>query len=56
MTTGRVIAVTGGTHDEFREYVIARGPALLRAARRVTGNPNDAEDLLQAALAKTYLA
>ncbi|WP_449062264.1 SigE family RNA polymerase sigma factor [Planomonospora algeriensis] len=56
MTTGRVIAVTGETHDEFREYVVARGPALLRAARQVTGNPNDAEDLLQAALAKTYMA
>ncbi|GIH93882.1 hypothetical protein Psi01_45120 [Planobispora siamensis] len=56
-TTHRlVIAVTGGIHDEFREYVAARGPALLRAAHQVTGNPNDAEDLLQAALVKTYLA
>ncbi|GIN01147.1 SigE family RNA polymerase sigma factor [Planomonospora venezuelensis] len=48
--------MTDGTHDEFREYVVARGPALLRAAHQVTGNPNDAEDLLQAALVKTYLA
>ncbi|MBG0814199.1 SigE family RNA polymerase sigma factor [Planomonospora sp. ID82291] len=48
--------MTGGTHDEFREYVVARGPALLRAARQVAGNPDDAEDLLQAALARTYLA
>lgn len=53
---GLVIAVTGGTHEEFREYVVARGPALLRAARRLTGHPNDAEDLLQSALVKTYLA
>jgi RNA polymerase sigma-70 factor (sigma-E family) len=51
-----VIAVTGGTDEEFREYVVARGPALLRAAYRLTGHPNDAEDLLQAALVKTYLA
>ncbi|GAA3078531.1 SigE family RNA polymerase sigma factor [Streptosporangium carneum] len=51
-----MIAVTGGTHEEFREYVVARGPALLRAAYQLTGHPNDAEDLLQAALFKTYLA
>ncbi|WP_405142676.1 SigE family RNA polymerase sigma factor [Sphaerisporangium sp. NBC_01403] len=42
--------------EEFREYVVARGPALLRAAYQLTGQPADAEDLLQAALAKTYLA
>ncbi|PZG41991.1 SigE family RNA polymerase sigma factor [Spongiactinospora gelatinilytica] len=42
--------------DEFRAYVEARGPALLRTACRLTGNPMDAEDLLQSALAKTYLA
>lgn len=53
---GLVIAVTGGTHEEFREYVVARGPALLRAAHQLTGQPSDAEDLLQAALVKTYLA
>ncbi|WP_435889247.1 SigE family RNA polymerase sigma factor [Streptosporangium canum] len=51
-----VIAVTGGTHEEFREYVVARGPTLLRAAYQLTGHPSDAEDLLQAALVKTYLA
>ncbi|MDF5753024.1 SigE family RNA polymerase sigma factor [Spongiactinospora sp. TRM90649] len=42
--------------DEFRAYVEARGPALLRTACQLTGNPADAEDLLQSALAKTYLA
>lgn len=51
-----MIEVTGGNHEEFREYVVARGPALLRAAHRLTGHPSDAEDLLQAALFKTYLA
>ncbi|MEO3810371.1 SigE family RNA polymerase sigma factor [Sphaerisporangium sp. B11E5] len=45
-----------GKDEEFREYVVARGPALLRAAHQLTGQPADAEDLLQAALAKTYLA
>ncbi|MFD1934889.1 MULTISPECIES: SigE family RNA polymerase sigma factor [Nonomuraea] len=42
--------------EEFREYVRSRGPALLRAAHQLTGHPCDAEDLLQTALAKTYLA
>jgi RNA polymerase sigma-70 factor (sigma-E family) len=39
---------------EFREYVASRGRALLRAAYLLTGNQADAEDLVQAALAKTY--
>ncbi|MEU0521733.1 SigE family RNA polymerase sigma factor [Streptosporangium sp. NPDC006007] len=51
-----MIAVTGGNHEEFHEYVVARGAALLRAAYQLTGHPSDAEDLLQAALFKTYLA
>ena len=42
--------------DAFREYVTARGAALLRIALLLTGNRADAEDLLQVALAKTYLA
>lgn len=41
---------------EFRDYVTARGRALLRTAYLLTGNLADAEDLLQAALAKTYEA
>jgi len=40
----------------FREYVRARGPALYRTAFLLTGNRADAEDLVQAALAKTYRA
>jgi RNA polymerase sigma-70 factor (sigma-E family) len=40
----------------FRDYVLARGTALLRIATMLTGNRADAEDLVQAALASTYLA
>ena len=40
----------------FREYVRARRQALLRTAYLLTGNLADAEDLVQSALAKTYLA
>ncbi|MCF6469255.1 SigE family RNA polymerase sigma factor [Nonomuraea sp. MG754425] len=47
---------TTGWEDEFREYVMARGPALLRTAHQLTGHPLDAEDLLQSALTKTYQA
>lgn len=42
--------------EEFRAYVIARGPALLRVARMLSGDRGEAEDLLQAALTKTYQA
>ncbi|HEY8480045.1 MAG TPA: SigE family RNA polymerase sigma factor [Spirillospora sp.] len=42
--------------EEFRSYVAERGPVLLRAANQLTGDRAEAEDLLQAALAKTYLA
>lgn len=37
-------------------YVTTRGPALLRIARMLTGDRADAEDLLQAALTKTFQA
>ena len=40
----------------FRDYVLARGTDLLRIALMLTGNRADAEDLVQAALANTYLA
>lgn len=36
--------------------MLARGPVLLRAALLLTGDRTEAEDLLQAALARTYLA
>jgi len=40
----------------FREYVRTHRRALLRTAYLLTGNLADAEDLVQSALAKTYLA
>jgi DNA-directed RNA polymerase specialized sigma24 family protein len=40
----------------FRDYVTARSETLLRMAYPLTRNQADAEDLLQAALAKTYQA
>jgi len=45
-----------GDHAEFREYVTARSATLLRMAYLLTGHRADAEDLVQVALAKTYLA
>jgi RNA polymerase sigma-70 factor (sigma-E family) len=42
--------------EGFHEYVSSRTPALLRTAYLLTGNTADAEDLVQSALAKTYLA
>ncbi|WP_432136634.1 MULTISPECIES: SigE family RNA polymerase sigma factor [unclassified Streptomyces] len=43
-------------YPSFASYVQARQPVLLRTARSLTANPSDAEDLLQTALAKTYVA
>ncbi|MEU3711927.1 SigE family RNA polymerase sigma factor [Streptomyces catenulae] len=43
------------TYPSFSSYVQARGPVLMRAARSLT-DPNDAEDLLQTALTKTFVA
>jgi RNA polymerase sigma-70 factor (sigma-E family) len=45
-----------GDDSGFRDYVLSRRAALLRMAYLLTGNQADAEDLLQAALAKTFLA
>jgi RNA polymerase sigma-70 factor (sigma-E family) len=42
--------------DEFREFVAARSSALLRTAYLLAGDWGTAEDLLQTALTKTYLA
>jgi RNA polymerase sigma-70 factor (sigma-E family) len=38
--------------EEFEQYVAARRPALLRSAYLLTGNHQDAEDLVQVALVK----
>lgn len=42
--------------EEFREFVAARSAALLRTAYLLAGDWASAEDLLQTALTKTYLA
>ncbi|MEV6814511.1 SigE family RNA polymerase sigma factor [Micromonospora sp. NPDC051296] len=42
----------GAAEREFREYVAARQGALFRSALLLTGHRQDAEDLLQTALAK----
>ncbi|MFB7515744.1 SigE family RNA polymerase sigma factor [Streptomyces sp. NPDC056144] len=44
------------SYPSFSSYVRARGPVLLRTARSLTSNHCDAEDLLQTALTKTYMA
>jgi RNA polymerase sigma-70 factor (sigma-E family) len=46
----------GSDEAAFRDYVHDRETALLRTAFMLTGNKADAEDLVQAVLAKTYLA
>jgi RNA polymerase sigma-70 factor (sigma-E family) len=49
-------SLTNLSYPSFSAYVKARQPVLLRTARSLTANPCDAEDLLQTALAKTYVA
>jgi RNA polymerase sigma-70 factor (sigma-E family) len=44
------------SREAFKSYVSARSAALLRTAYMLAGNKADAEDLLQTALAKTYLS
>ncbi|MEU3340589.1 SigE family RNA polymerase sigma factor [Streptomyces sp. NPDC002144] len=39
---------------DFEEYVRIRHDDLLRSARRLVGDPRDAQDLLQTALLRTY--
>src|SRR3954470_5827340 len=41
---------------EFQEYAVSAMPSLLRTAYLITGDRHDAEDLVQAALARTYVA
>lgn len=40
---------------EFEQFVAARGPALLRTARLLTGSHHEAEDLVQTVLARLLL-
>jgi RNA polymerase sigma-70 factor (sigma-E family) len=45
-----------GLEADFEQFVTARSPALLRTAYLLTGNHQDAEDLVQAALVKAVPA
>ena len=42
--------------DAFADYVTARTPALLRLGTLLAGSPADGEELVQAALVRTYRA
>ena len=54
---GDVVEAPAASRDpDFRDYVQTRRQSLLRTAYLLTGNLADAEDLVQSALAKTYLA
>ncbi|MFF2849901.1 SigE family RNA polymerase sigma factor [Streptomyces sp. NPDC058001] len=55
-TTPATTPTAHRAYPSFASYVRARGPVLLRTARSLTANPSDAEDLLQTALTKTYVA
>jgi RNA polymerase sigma-70 factor, ECF subfamily len=48
--------VDAASREEFRQYVAARSAALLRTATLLTGDRALAEDLVQTALARTYLS
>ena len=50
------VDVTDRTRRDFPEFVAARGPALQRAAYLMVGDPALAQDLVQEALTKTYVA
>ncbi len=50
------MAARHSVEEEFREFVAARSAALLRTAYLLTGDWATAEDLLQTAFTKTYLA
>jgi RNA polymerase sigma-70 factor (sigma-E family) len=43
-----------GRDDEFRGFVLARSPALLKSAYLLTGDRGHAEDLVQSALLRSY--
>lgn len=58
MTTGELIDTSepASAEEQFAAFVHGRGPALQRTAYLLTGDWALAEDLLQTALAKSYLA
>ncbi|MGW0431470.1 SigE family RNA polymerase sigma factor [Micromonospora sp. NPDC003197] len=50
------VAARHAMEEEFHDFVVARSAALLRTAYLLAGDWATAEDLLQTALTKTYLA
>jgi RNA polymerase sigma-70 factor (sigma-E family) len=48
--------VAPGSGTDFEEWIAQRQPALLRTACLLVGDPHTAEDVVQATLAKMYLA
>jgi RNA polymerase sigma-70 factor (sigma-E family) len=56
MTTTVCTGAATAAFPSFASYVRAREPVLMRTARALTANQCDAEDLLQTALTKTYIA
>lgn len=55
-TMTQTAAAPTGRDGEFAEWMEARQRKLLRTAYLLTGNVHEAEDLVQTALAKVYLA
>jgi RNA polymerase sigma-70 factor (sigma-E family) len=51
-----VVRVAGWPDQEFDAFVVSRLPALVRFSYALTGDLGHAEDLVQTALVKTYLA
>lgn len=56
MTSDGYVETPGDAAAQFSAFVNGRGPALQRTAYLLTGDWGLAEDLLQTALAKSYLA
>lgn len=49
-------AAAGGERDAFRRIVERNGPRMLALAQRVTGNANDADEIVQEAFLKIWKA
>jgi RNA polymerase sigma-70 factor, ECF subfamily len=45
-----------GREEEFRDFVLARSPGLLKSAFMLTGDRGHAEDLVQTTLLRAYVA